>query len=393
MLKRLPLPGRSLVQMPFRNLARAPRRTVLTALGVSAIIAILVMIMGMVDSFLDTLDRSEREVVGDHPDRVAIGLDAIYPVGAPVVEAVMQSSVLSGAEPGLRLGGLLSKDGEEVEVFLLFTDFDSTLWRPTIVDGELDPLRSGLVIADKAAKDLGVSPGDTVTLRYPRVTGPGTFSLEESQLPVAGTHPNPYRFNAFMDLSQAGLTGLAGATNVIYGVPAVGVEAEEVTRQMFQLTGVGSVRRVAASAEALSDLMEQFLWFLRVMQGAVLLLALLIAYNASSINMDERSREHATMMAFGVPLRKVMGMAATESFFLGVASTLIGLVGGYLLLKWLLVTTLPDTMPEVGMDIVVSPVTLATAVVLGVMAVAVAPLLSYRKLRRMDLTSALRVME
>jgi len=68
-------------------------------------------------------------------------------------------------------------------------------------------------------------------------------------------------------------------------------------------------------------------------------------------------------------------------------------VGGYLLLKWLLVTTLPDTMPEVGMDIVVSPVTLATAVVLGVMAVAVAPLLSYRKLRRMDLTSALRVME
>jgi putative ABC transport system permease protein len=68
-------------------------------------------------------------------------------------------------------------------------------------------------------------------------------------------------------------------------------------------------------------------------------------------------------------------------------------VGGYILLQWLVITVMTEVMPDLGMDIVVSPQTLITASVLGVLAVAIAPLLSYRKLRRMDLPSTLRVME
>jgi putative ABC transport system permease protein len=57
------------------------------------------------------------------------------------------------------------------------------------------------------------------------------------------------------------------------------------------------------------------------------------------------------------------------------------------------ITVMTEVMPDLGMDIVVSPQTLITASVLGVLAVAITPLLSYRKLRRMDLPSTLRVME
>ena len=52
-----------------------------------------------------------------------------------------------------------------------------------------------------------------------------------------------------------------------------------------------------------------------------------------------------------------------------------------------------DTFPDLGIAIVVSPATLATALGLGVLAVAIAPLLTVRKLRRMDLPATLRVME
>jgi putative ABC transport system permease protein len=54
--------------------------------------------------------------------------------------------------------------------------------------------------------------------------------------------------------------------------------------------------------------LDQFTGILNVAAGVALLLVLLIAFNTASIGTDERSREHATMMAFGLPARTVLGM-------------------------------------------------------------------------------------
>jgi putative ABC transport system permease protein len=54
---------------------------------------------------------------------------------------------------------------------------------------------------------------------------------------------------------------------------------------------------------------------------------------------------------------------------------------------------IPETHPEIGIVTFLAPRTVLTAVGLGVLAVAAAPLLTSRKLRRMDIPSTLRVME
>ena len=52
-----------------------------------------------------------------------------------------------------------------------------------------------------------------------------------------------------------------------------------------------------------------------------------------------------------------------------------------------------STMPELGLEVSLSTETLATAVALGVIAVAAAPLLTIRRMRRMDIPGTLRVVE
>lgn len=287
----------------------------------------------------------------------------------------------------------MKNDGIEVEVFLRFTDFNSPLWRPTAIEGRLDATSLGLVIAQKAAEDLGVSVGDTITMTHPVVVGPALFSLKDSQLPVLGIHPHPLRFNTFMDMAYVGITGIEGFVNTVYGVPAEGVSIDQMKRELFEVAGVGSVRKVSASTDVLREQMDQFMGILQFLEGMILILAMLIAYNATSINMDERAREHATMMAFGVPLRTVLRMATVESFFVGLLATVVGLIGGYILLQWTLTSALPDVFPELRMEVFISTKNLATASVLGVIAVAAAPLLTIRKLRRMNLPSTLRIME
>ena len=393
LLTRVRIPGQTIRQIPFRNIARAPRRTLLTALGIAAIVTVLVMVMGMLDSFLDAFDRTQAETAGDSPDRVEIALDTFYPNDSPTVLNILNSPSATDVETSLRLGGTLSKGDTSFAVFLNFISFDSALWQPTLIQGSLDAGTPGILISQKAADDLGVEAGDTLTVRHPVVGGRQLFSLKDSELEVIGVHAHPFRLNAYLSAASSGIIGIEGMTNVIHARPASGVETGALKEDLFKLPGVGSVQKATASTDVFRDRFEQFTGILYFIQIAIMALALLIAYNTASINMDERQREHATMFAYGLPVRSVMGMAIVESAILGVISTILGLVGGYLLLQWVVIVLIPATMPDLGIAALIKPTTLAVAVALGVGAVAIAPILTLGRLRKMNVPSTLRVME
>ena len=393
LLTRIKIPGQTTRQIPFRNVARAPRRTILTALGIAAIVTILVMVMGMLDSFLDTFDSAQAETAGASPDRMEIALDTFYPLQSPTVQSVFDTPNASDMEASLRLGGTLTNGDTSFDVFANFIPFDSPLWQPTLTSGALDSSIPGVLISEKAAQDLDVEVGDTVALRHPIVDSQGLFSLQESELPVIGIHAHPFRINAYIAMEHSSMAGLEGETNIIHARPAGGADADTLKKELFKLAGVGSVQKATASTDVFRDQFEQFTGILQFIQVAVMALALLIAYNTASINMDERRREYATMFAYGLPPRSVLGMAITESAILGVISTILGVIGGYLLLQWVVLALIPATMPDLGMAAVIKPSTLAVAVSLGVAAVAVAPLLTIRRLRKMNVPSTLRVME
>ncbi|HEY5155526.1 MAG TPA: ABC transporter permease, partial [Acidimicrobiales bacterium] len=101
----------------------------------------------------------------------------------------------------------------------------------------------------------------------------------------------------------------------------------------------------------------------------------------------------ATLFAFGMSWRRVLGLEMAEGLLVGLLATAVGLALGLVLNRWIIASTWSTTMPDVGLDIVVTPSTVLTAVALGVIAVAVAPLLTVRRLRRMDIPGTLRVVE
>jgi putative ABC transport system permease protein len=76
-----------------------------------------------------------------------------------------------------------------------------------------------------------------------------------------------------------------------------------------------------------------------------------------------------------------------------VIATTLGVLAGWGLLHWLVTSLVGDTFPDLGIDVAIATGTLVTAFALGVIAVAAAPLLTIRKLTRMDLPATLRVVE
>ena len=139
--------------------------------------------------------------------------------------------------------------------------------------------------------------------------------------------------------------------------------------------------------------MDEFVGILQVIVWAVLLLAVLIAFNSSSISADERAREHATMFAFGLPTRTVLWLAVVESAIIGVLATVIGVAAGIGLTWWLVQVLFADTVPDLQLVTAIDPTTFLIAGLLGIVAVSLAPILILRQLRRMDIPATLRVVE
>ena len=402
-ISRLPLPGRSLGRMPFRNLMRAPRRTFLTLLTFTMSLAILFSMVGLTSTFAATFDVGAEELLGDEPERFMVQLDSFYPTDSPQVERVLADSTVERGEPGLTLGASATTElpaGDEdaselvqLDLVVRFVDFGSDVWTPTASEGELSPGAPGIVLADKAAQDFGIGIGDHVVVTHPQLVD-GSFTFNTRTLPVIAIHPHPLRINAYMDLSAASDWGFGGLANVVTGVPSDGSSLNDTKRALFGTgTGVALVQGLGDSFKSVQDSLEQTTGVFILTRIFVIFLVLLIALNTANINVDERARDHATMFAYGVPVHRVIANLSVEGLLIGAASIVFGGLFGYALLLWLALFLMPTAIPEVGMVLSVRPVEMAVYFFAALAAIAVAPVFPGRKLKKMFIPGKLRVME
>jgi len=89
----------------------------------------------------------------------------------------------------------------------------------------------------------------------------------------------------------------------------------------------------------------------------------------------------------------VLAVVIKESVLTGLVATAIGLVAGLVFMRWILGTIASTTAPDIGIGVYLSPGTIVATLVVGIAAVALAPLLLARRIQRMDLPATLRVVE
>ena len=92
-----------------------------------------------------------------------------------------------------------------------------------------------------------------------------------------------------------------------------------------------------------------------------MIMALLIAYNAAAINAEERTRETATMFAYGIRPGIVIWGNVLEALLIGGLATILGVAGGYAILRWIIDASMRSTMPDLGILISISATTYCLA--------------------------------
>ncbi len=216
---------------------------------------------------------------------------------------------------------------------------------PYQIDEGRAPTTENEVVIDRGAATTGkLTIGDTATVRVPdpievTIVGIVTFGTADS---IGGVTFTGFTFERAQQLF-IGNTGQV-SDFVVRGDDGVTQVALADRLRSALPAGVETITAEDLTAEQQSDINASFLdafdLFLKIFSGIALVVAAFSIYNSFAVILAQRTRESALLRAIGASRAQVLRSMTFEALFIGVVSSIVGLVGGLFL----------ATMMKAGLD-------------------------------------------
>ncbi|MCI8496703.1 MAG: ABC transporter permease [Clostridiales bacterium] len=329
-------------KVTMRNLFRYKQRFFMSFFGIAGCTALLLTGFGLSNSINDMLDRQFTEVFDDdmtiymkqpfgESEVQGLKNDLFQPGDvsdtlAAYIQAIEVQSVREDGETG----------GEHISNVSIFVPRSETEAKTFIryqLRGKPVPLSdSGVVLTEKLSNMLGVKTGDSIQLKL----GDQTVTAR-----VSGITENYVLHYVYMTPAcYQSLFGEEVLFNQFYlNTPR---DSTELAGDLLQNQKVGAIVQTSGIADGLRDSMKSIDYIVVIMIISAGLLAFVVLYNLTNINVTERQRELATIKVLGFYNGEVASYVYRENILLTLLGAFGGLVLGVLLHRYVIVTAEVD---------------------------------------------------
>ena len=367
--------------MAWRHLVRWPVRSLLTTLGMSMPVALLVTSMfsyDSIDSLIDTVFfRAERQ------DATLIFASNLGP------QAVFAAAALPGvlrAEPFRYEAVNLRNGHRRLRVSINGVPGDRDLSR--ILDLDLNPVPEtprGIMLSERVAERLGLEPGMRVEVellaRNRRIENVTVAALASSYLGLT----------AYMHIDELGRLMRDGRR--ISGVK-VSLDDGELARLHDGVKKTPAIASIALQSLSLARFRETVERNITTTTAVYVVLAVIIAfgvvYNSARIQLSERARELASLRVLGFTRAEVSSVLMIEVGVMVFLAQPLGWLLGYLM-AWAVVQGFASDMFRIPLIVDTETFALSSLVVMG--AALGSALIVRRRVDRLDLIRALKTRE
>ncbi len=365
-----------------RNMLRYKVRLFMMLVGISCCTALLVTSFGVRDSLIHMGDEQYREIQkyqyeagfsGDEDD-VQNNMKKLNGVTGTLSCSVERCDLTSGSST---MNTVAVYGFEEIDSF-------SDFW--TLADGRTKekipfPGKGEAVINEKIAEKLNLSIGDKLTVT--------DADKNEFSVNVSGVFEN--RVDNFVFVSADTLKEAAGEwkanTLLIQADPLVAhilpdelMAEEEISSVTNLVDAKDKVDRTLSCVNYIVALMVLF-------SGA---LAFIVIFNLTNINIEERSREIATVEVLGFYPKELYAYVLRENVLSAVLASLIGLPIGYAFHYAVMHMIVVDTM---DFDIHIAPLSYVLSVFFTVLFALLVDICMRRQIRRIPMAESLKAVE
>ncbi len=380
-----------------RNLFRYKRRFFMAVIGIAGCTGLLLVGLGLQNAINDIIDKQYGELY-HYSAIVRMDSDATESQKQAVSQRVERDTQggqawVMTANKIVRAEGA-GEDGEQrVELDVPqdaegFGDFNTMRTRvghePLSLDG------SGALVSEKLATKLGVSVGDSIVVFDEDAIGNATG--EGRSVRIAGIMENYVAQYVLMspDLYES-VMGEEPTYATLFAKVGEGDSLREAfSDDLLAADGVKTVTYNDETIESYRSMLKSVDSVVVVLVVAAALLAFVVLYNLTNINITERVREIATLKVLGFTPGEVNAYIYRETLLLALIGALVGLALGVAMEGYVVVTAEVDQV-MFGRDIHL--LSFAIAFVLTMAFSVVVTIAMKGKLRKIDMVESLKSVE
>ena len=364
-----------------RNIFRYKQRMLMTIFGVAGSVALLFAGLGIQSSVVGVADRQFKDL---QQYQMVLSVNSR---ASDSDKSKLEEKLQSDEVENYRL--ISSKQIEEKyagkagvqTVTIMVTDQDDLA--PFVLlekNGEKLSLSNGLVLTEKLAQLAGVSLGDN-------------FTIDGKTFKVGAI--TEHYVGHFVYMNQATYEKIYGQdpkmnTYLVQLKDKSEGNTERVAGEFMDLAAVSGLVQNASTIQLFESFANSLNHTMAILVLVSVLLAIVILYNLTNINVAERIRELSTIKVLGFHNKEVTLYIYRETIILSLVGMIVGLVSGFYLHQFLIQMIAPGTFrfqPKVGWEVYLIPV-LAVSVILSILGIFV-----NHYLRKVDMLEALKSVE
>ena len=335
-----------------RNLFRYKQRMLMTIFGVAGSVALLFAGLGIQSSVGSVSKRQFQEILS-YELIVAQKNNASSQESKELTNRLEKTDIKDYRAIYSKVIEASLKNGRDKQTITMLVtdraDFSPFVSLRYLKQGESLSLKKGVIISSKLAQLARVTVGDRLT-------------LDDHTFKVAGITENYVGHFVYMDqASYQKIYGKRTSANsylVQLKNPSTR-QVQAVSRDMMNLAAVKAVRQNASMISLFNSVAKSLDTTMMILVVVSILLAIVILYNLTNINVAERIRELSTIKVLGFHNKEVTLYIYRETILLSIIGILMGLVGGYYLHQFLIAMIAPDAIlfyPKVGLGVFLFPV-------------------------------------
>ena len=335
-----------------RNLFRYKQRMLMTIFGVAGSIALLFAGLG-IQSSVESVPKRQFQEILSYELIVAKKTNASSQESKELTNRLEKSDIKDYRPIYSKVIEASLKGGRDKQTITMMVtnraDFSPFVSLRSLKQGEPLSFKKGVIISSKLAQLARVTVGDRLT-------------LDGHTFTVAGITENYVGHFVYMD--QASYQKIYGkrtsANSYLLQLKNPSTrQVQAVSRDMMNLAAVKAVSQNASMISLFNSVAKSLDTTMMILVVVSILLAIVILYNLTNINVAERIRELSTIKVLGFHNKEVTLYIYRETILLSIIGILMGLVGGYYLHQFLIAMIAPDAIlfyPKVGLGVFLFPV-------------------------------------
>lgn len=376
-------------KVTVRNIFRYKKRFLMTIIGIMGCTALIVTGFGIRDS-IRAIMPDQYEKVFNYDLQINLKADLDKKQKQDFINSLTNDDKIEKlSETYMSSISAINENVEEnVQIIVPNNNTDfNTLINLTDVKSKnnLSLPEDGVLLTDKAAQLLGVEAGDNITLK--------DTDENETNVKVTNVVENYVYHYIYMSKSMyENLYDKSFDSNVILTKDFnLDNETEDnFVKDLMNMPEVASVTRISTAMNMMNDTMKSLNYVVVILIVSAGLLAFVVLYNLSNVNISERIRELATIKVLGFYDKEVYLYITRETIILTAIGLVLGLVAGYFLDFFILETC------EINMlrfRKFVAPLSFVFAALITILFTIIVNIVTYFALKKINMIESLKSVE